>query len=217
MWVPHDTRDAVVDYVRHWKDRSGIPAKQIVAWLGIQAGKFYDWKQRYGKVNEHNGWIPRDHWLTPDEKQAILAFHHQHPLEGYRRLTFMMLDADVVAASPASVYRVLKAADVIGRSKTKRLPRARASSSRRSRTATGTSISATSTSAGPFTTCAAYWMATVGTYCTGRFAKRCWRKTSKSYSSELVRSTPTRRHGSSPTTGRSSSPRTSNSLSASVA
>lgn len=120
MWVPHDTRDAVVDYVRHWKDRSGIPAKQIVAWLGIQAGKFYDWKQRYGKVNEHNGWIPRDHWLTPDEKQAILAFHHQHPLEGYRRLTFMMLDADVVAASPASVYRVLKAADVIGRSKTKR-------------------------------------------------------------------------------------------------
>ena len=32
----------------------------------------------------------------------------------------MMLDADVVAASPASVYRVLKAADVIGRGKVKR-------------------------------------------------------------------------------------------------
>jgi putative transposase len=110
----------VVDYVRYWTDRTGIAAKQIVAWLGIHPGKFYDWKQRYGKVNEHNGWIPRDHWLTPDEKQAILAFHHQHPLEGYRRLTFMMLDADVVAASPASVYRVLKAADVIGRSKAKR-------------------------------------------------------------------------------------------------
>jgi putative transposase len=110
----------VVDYVRHWKDRTGIPAKQIVAWLGVQAGKFYDWKNRYGKVNEHNGWIPRDHWLTPDEKQAILDFHDRHPLEGYRRLTFMMLDADVVAVSPASVYRVLKAAGVIGRRQTKR-------------------------------------------------------------------------------------------------
>jgi putative transposase len=33
-----------------------------------------------------------------------------YPLEGYRRLTFMMLDADVVAVSPSSVYRVLKAA-----------------------------------------------------------------------------------------------------------
>lgn len=110
----------MVDYVRYWKDRTGIPAKQIVAWLGIQAGKFYDWKNRYGKVNEHNGWIPRDHWLTPEEKQAILDFHHRHPLEGYRRLTFMMLDANVVAASPASVYRVLKAAGVIGRSQAKR-------------------------------------------------------------------------------------------------
>jgi transposase InsO family protein len=31
-------------------------------------------------------------------------------LEGYRRLAYMMLDADVVAVSPSSVYRVLKAA-----------------------------------------------------------------------------------------------------------
>ena len=25
--------------------------------------KFYDWRERYGKVNEHNGWVPRDFWL----------------------------------------------------------------------------------------------------------------------------------------------------------
>jgi transposase InsO family protein len=57
--------------------------------------------------------VPRDHWLTAPEKQAILDFHHQFPLEGYRRLTFMMLDRDLVAASPASVYRVLKNAGVL--------------------------------------------------------------------------------------------------------
>lgn len=77
--------------------------------------QFYDWKQRYGKVNEHNGWIPRDHWLTLEERQAIVDFDHQYPLEGYRRLTYIMLNADVVAASPASVYRVLKEAGLIGR------------------------------------------------------------------------------------------------------
>jgi len=65
-------------------------------------------------VNEHNAWIPRDHWLTDLEKRAILDFHAEFPLEGYRRLTFMMLDRDVVAASPASVYRVLKKAGVLG-------------------------------------------------------------------------------------------------------
>jgi putative transposase len=79
----------------------------------VGASKFYDWKARYGKVNEHNDWVPRDHWLTSQEKQDIQAFARQHPLEGYRRLTFMMLDADGVACSPASVYRVLKNAGLL--------------------------------------------------------------------------------------------------------
>lgn len=40
--------------------------------------------------------------------QRALAF--EAALEGYRRLTYMMLDADVVAVSPASVWRVLSQA-----------------------------------------------------------------------------------------------------------
>ena len=32
----------------------------------------------------------------------------EHPLKGYRRLRFMMLDRDIMAVSPASVYPVLK-------------------------------------------------------------------------------------------------------------
>jgi hypothetical protein len=39
------------------------------------------------------------------EKAAIIQFHGEHPREGYRRLAFMMLDADVVAVSPASVLQ----------------------------------------------------------------------------------------------------------------
>jgi putative transposase len=49
------------------------------------------------------------------EKEAILAFHNRHPLDGYRRLAFMMLDDDVVAVSPSSVYRVLKQAGRLDR------------------------------------------------------------------------------------------------------
>src|SRR5271165_4286345 len=75
--------------------------------LGIVAGKFYDWRQRYGKANEHNGRVPRDFWLQDWEKETILDFHSKYPLEGYRRLTYMMIDAGVVAVSPASVWRVL--------------------------------------------------------------------------------------------------------------
>lgn len=84
--------------------------QRLIAWLGVSSSKFYDWRSRYGKVNEHNALVPRDHWLEPWEKSAILDFERQHPLEGYRRLAFMMLDRDVVAVSPTSVYRVLKEA-----------------------------------------------------------------------------------------------------------
>ena len=87
----------------------------LVLWLGISLSKFYDWRKRYGKANEHNACIPRDHWLTDEEKRAILDYEREYPLEGYRRLTFMMLDDDVVAASPTTVYRVLKSADRLRR------------------------------------------------------------------------------------------------------
>ena len=107
--MPHDTRDTVVDFVRNWSDKTEIPVCRFLPWLGIGTSKFHDWKLRFGKVNEHNAWIPRDHWLTDDEKLRIGSFARTHPLEGYRRLTFMMLDANEVACSPASVYRVLKA------------------------------------------------------------------------------------------------------------
>ena len=105
----------MVNYVNHWSARAEVTAKQIVAWIGISESKFYDWRKRYGNVNEHNGKVPRDFWLEDWERQAILDFHHANPLEGYRRLTFMMLDADVVAVSPSSVYRVLRDAGVMDR------------------------------------------------------------------------------------------------------
>src|SRR5208337_3545334 len=57
-----------------------------------------------------NALILRDFWLEEWEKAAILTFRDLYPLEGYQRLAYMMLDADVVAVSPSSVYRVLKAA-----------------------------------------------------------------------------------------------------------
>ena len=115
VWVPHDTRDQIVDFVNRWSSKTGIAVFSFLVWIGLATSKWHNWKSRYGKANEHNAWIPRDHWLEESEKQAIVNFHAQHPLEGYRRLTFMMLDADVVAASPSSVYRVLKAAGLLER------------------------------------------------------------------------------------------------------
>jgi len=115
QWTAHDIRDQVIDFVNQWSAKTQLPATRFLDWLGIRSSKFYDWRARYGRVNEHNAWVPRDHWLQQWEKDAILDFERQYPLEGYRRLAFMMLDRNVVAVSPSSVYRVLLTAGRIGR------------------------------------------------------------------------------------------------------
>ena len=83
--------------------------------MQLGTSKFHQWKDRYGKANEHNGKVPRDWWLEDREKDAIVNYHDRHPLNGYRRLAFMMLDDDVVAVAPSSVYRVLKQAGRLDR------------------------------------------------------------------------------------------------------
>lgn len=114
-WVPSDTRDQVMDFIGDWGEKTGIRPLAMVSWLGLSRSKYYDWKDRYGKSNEHNGKIPRDHWLEAWERDAIVTYYLSHPDDGYRRLSFMMLDEDVVAASPASVYRVLLSRGLMGR------------------------------------------------------------------------------------------------------
>ena len=65
-------------------------------------------------VNEHNvGYRAITGSLTRRKNASAKPRPEPHLLEGYRRLTFMMLDADQVACSPASTYRVLKAAGLL--------------------------------------------------------------------------------------------------------
>ncbi len=40
-WVPHDTRDAIVDYTRLWSEKAEIPLKRFVSWLSVAQSKFY--------------------------------------------------------------------------------------------------------------------------------------------------------------------------------
>jgi putative transposase len=63
-----------VDFVHRWSDKTGITVLSFLLWIGIATSKWHSWKDRYGKANEHNAWIPRDHWLEAEEKKAILDF-----------------------------------------------------------------------------------------------------------------------------------------------
>ena len=101
--------------MRYYSDKTEITAGDFIRRIGIGRSKYYDWKNRYGKVNEHNAWIPRDFWLTDFERQAIIKYYQDNPLEGYRRLCYMMIDDDIAAVSPSSVYRVLSNAGLLSK------------------------------------------------------------------------------------------------------
>ena len=105
-----DRRDEVIDFVKTWSSKTELSVQFFINGLGIARSKYFDWQKRYGCGNRHNGSMPRDFWLEDWERQAIIEFYHDHPLEGYRRCCYMMIDAGLVAVSPATAYRVLKQA-----------------------------------------------------------------------------------------------------------
>lgn len=114
-WVEPDLRDAIVTTIRQTSAKTELPVKRLLQWLSLPQSKFYQWVGRCSLPNRHNGNIPRRHWITDDEKQAILDFQAKHPEEGYRVLTYMMMDEGIVAVSPATVYRVLRQANRLQR------------------------------------------------------------------------------------------------------
>lgn len=114
--MPPDVRDGIVDHMNYWKERTGMPMERMLKMASIPSSKFYAWRKRYGTPNFHNGTAPRDWWLEPWEVAAICAYKREHPLDGYRRLTYMMLDEDVVAVAPTTTFRVLKTAGLLYRS-----------------------------------------------------------------------------------------------------
>lgn len=68
-----------------------------------------------GYSNEHNSNLAKINWTTPEEVVAIINYAQHHYSnndfflrDGYRRLTYRMLDEDVAAVSPSTVYRILK-------------------------------------------------------------------------------------------------------------
>jgi len=62
----------VVDYVQYRSERAELTSTGLVGWLGIGWSKYYDWRRRYGRVNEHNGWIPRDFYRRIPKGDLIL-------------------------------------------------------------------------------------------------------------------------------------------------
>lgn len=99
--------------MNHLHEHTELPRRTLLDWLELCPRKFSRWRARYGIFNKHHTQVPRDQQIDPHERKAIIDYATDHPLEGYRALTYMMMDADVVAVSPSTTYRVLKSAGLM--------------------------------------------------------------------------------------------------------
>ena len=82
--------------------RRGLAA--VVFMIGVNA-----MEKRMNILQRFHG----DHWITPEEIDLIIQWFQEHPFDGYRRCCYMMMDADVVAVSPTTTYRVLSKAGLL--------------------------------------------------------------------------------------------------------
>ena len=115
MWVEPDVRDEIIEYTERIVSLSKHSLRYLIMLLGIGPSRFYEWKKRTGLINRHNGLIPRMHWILPEEINAIIEFCRDKIQDGYRRLTYMMIDHDIAYVSPATTYRILKRENLLNR------------------------------------------------------------------------------------------------------
>lgn len=108
VWVAPDIRDSILSTIERLHLRTNVSVDHMLKAIGLSWPRYRDWKKRFGRPNKHNGRIPRDFWLEPWEVEAVIKYKRKHLDIGYRRLTFMMLDQDIVAVSPATTYRILR-------------------------------------------------------------------------------------------------------------
>lgn len=100
--------------VEQTKRRSGWRVYRTLAALGVPRSVYYAWKTRES-LEDRTAKPCRVYELLPEERSAICEFALKFPKIGYRKLTWMMVDAGVARVGESSVYRVLSDADLLSR------------------------------------------------------------------------------------------------------
>jgi transposase InsO family protein len=108
----------ILETVEQAQGRSGQAVTSILSELDLSRATYYRWQGRAQSgrltdqvvVPQRRAWPP-----TPDEVVAVCDFALAHPVTGYKRLSWLMVDQDVAYLRPYQVYRILKGRDLLAR------------------------------------------------------------------------------------------------------
>jgi len=100
-------------------EKSTLTIIRTCAILRLNSGRYYDWQPRFDKngmegLKTHKS-SPKScpDTLLEEEKELIIEYALEHPDIRHRKLAHKMQNDNIAFVSPSSVYRVLKANDLI--------------------------------------------------------------------------------------------------------
>lgn len=98
--------------VERMKEKTGLGLGWILSQLGIGRSTYYRWQG--WRRPEKKGFV---HPMKPlkREEEVVVAYARGHAGVGYKKLTWQMVDEDVVALTPGQVYRILSRAHLLDR------------------------------------------------------------------------------------------------------
>lgn len=104
--------------VRETRHRSGWPARRTLRQLGVSPASYYRWRRAAAlRVGEGLSGPPRSpaqpYEALPEERATVRAYALKHPGIRHRELAWRMVDEGVAYLSPSTVYRILKAENLV--------------------------------------------------------------------------------------------------------
>ena len=97
--------------------RTGWTLRRILHQLGLTKARYRDWVRRAATdaLTDRAPIAANRDGILVEEREAVIQYALAHPKDGYRRLTWQMIDADVAYLSESSVYRILQTSDLLAR------------------------------------------------------------------------------------------------------
>jgi putative transposase len=115
--LPAELQQQVIAEVDTAKERSRMRVSDSLRHLGVPRGTYYRWKNERSWEREKAAAVSpvQAFEALAEEKQAVIRYALEHPEIRHRELSWRMIDEDVAYLSASTVYRILRANELMYR------------------------------------------------------------------------------------------------------
>jgi transposase InsO family protein len=115
--LPPELQQRVIAEVDLAKARSQMRVNDSLRHLGVPRGTYYRWKKERAWEREKAEPVSpvQAFEALPEEKQVVVKYALDHPEIRHRELSWRMIDEDVAYLSASTVYRILRAEELMYR------------------------------------------------------------------------------------------------------